>query len=315
MNALKHGLTAARAILVGDESEADLESMKTGFAAAKTPFDAVEAYMVNTLTHEAWRIQRSGRLEAELFEWAILAEEEDHQEAVTAATMDVLPTELMAEASSLTQTDEGEGVPRRQQGQVDANRKLRLASAFVRLSSGEDLLGKMLRYRGEAQRSFFKTMNALERLQRQRQGDHVEAPLAVDIDIESGPVPGPGQPDPHVRGDESRDRDSRTDPLVKASGEKGAEMSADVADPQQPAGAPPEESVETPGTDPETKPTPATEDGSPPAELAPSSPAPGAPPPATASRRDSGPPLLPRFPETNPIVDARLARMEREMFR
>jgi len=315
MNALKHGLTAARAILVGDESEADLESMKTGFAAAKAPFDAVEAYMVNTLTHEAWRIQRSGRLEAELFEWAILAEEEDHQKAVTAATMDLLPTELMAEASSLTQTDEGEGVPRRQQAQGDANRKLRLAGAFVRFSSGEDLLGKMLRYRGEAQRAFFKTMNALERLQRQRQGDHVEAPFTVDIDVENGPAPYPGQPEPQVREDEGRNRESNTDPVVQASGEKKADMSAGVADPQQPAGAPREESVETPGTDPETKPTPATEDGSPPAELAPPCPASGAPPPATVSRPGAGPPPMPRFPETNPTVDVRLARMERARFR
>ena len=237
MNALKHGLTAVRAILVADESEDGLESLRAGFVAAWKPVGAVEAYLVNRLTHLAWKIGRAERLEAELFERGIHAEETDRLEAATGSTFG-LPTELMAEVS-LAATEGEEGVLHHRQGRREAIAKLRLAASFVRLSSGEDLLGRALRYQGEAERSFFKTCNALERIQRQRQGDYVEAPLAVEINVENGLVPG-----------------------------------AVVAELKQVAGASAKESVGNSGTKPETKPLSVTEESGPPSALASSNPGP-----------------------------------------
>lgn len=314
MNALKHGLTAARAILVADESEADLESLRTGFAAAWQPVGAVEVYLVNRLTHLAWKIGRAERLEAALFERGIHAVETDRLEAVERLTFG-LTTEAMAESSSSVATEEVGGVPHRWQGRHEAIAKLRLAESFVRLSSGEDLLGKALRYQGEAERSFFKTSNALERIQRQRQGDYVEAPLSVEVNVENGHVPERGQPDPPVCEHESHGPESDTDLSVQAFGEERADKPTDIAELEQAVEASPDESVETLGTNPETKPSAVTEEDRSPLAWAQSSPGPGVAPPAAASRPSSGPPPMPRDPEMNPFIAARLRRMVRAKFK
>jgi hypothetical protein len=251
MNAIKHGLTATRAILVADESENDLESLRAGFVAAWEPVGAVEAYLVKRLTHLAWKIERAERLEAELFETGIHAEETDQLETVRGRTFG-FPTELMSEESASTE----EGVLQHEQGRHEATARLRLAASFVRLSSGEDLLGLALRYQGEAERSFFKTSNVLERIQRQRKGDYVEAPLAVEVNVENGPGPGAGEPNLPVHAEKSQDRDSNDDPSVRASREEGVNNKEFVGELKQAAGASPEESVGNSGTKPETKPSP-----------------------------------------------------------
>ena len=314
MNALKHGLTAARTIVVGDESEADLESQRAGFAAAKAPFGAIEAFLVNRLTHLAWKMGRGDRLEAELLEWGIHAEEADRVETNTEATFG-FPTELMVDAS--TSADEGNGVPHRRQGRRQAMAKLRLAAAFVRLSSGEDLLGRVLRYQGESERAFFKTLSALDRIQRQRLGDSLEASLAAGGNVENGRARDRdrGHLGRQLAVNEGHETESKGDPHLQPSDDAEADRSADVADLDQVAGAQANEPDQTADPNPETKPTAWAEGGGAPLMSMPSNPGPGTAAPAAAARPGPSPPQTTRYPETNPVIDARVARMERARIR
>jgi hypothetical protein len=50
----------------------------------------------------------------------------------------------------------------------------------------KDELDRLLRYEGAIERQFYKAMNQLERLQRMRSGESVPAPLAVDVDVNTG---------------------------------------------------------------------------------------------------------------------------------
>ena len=50
----------------------------------------------------------------------------------------------------------------------------------------KDELDRLLRYEGAIERQFYKALNQLERLQRLRAGDHVPAPIQVDVDVNTG---------------------------------------------------------------------------------------------------------------------------------
>ena len=50
----------------------------------------------------------------------------------------------------------------------------------------KDELNRLLRYEGAIERQLYKAINQLERQQRLRAGDNVPAPVAVDVDVNSG---------------------------------------------------------------------------------------------------------------------------------
>jgi len=50
----------------------------------------------------------------------------------------------------------------------------------------KDELDRLLRYEGSIERQLYKAINQLERQQRLRAGDNVPAPLAVDVDVNTG---------------------------------------------------------------------------------------------------------------------------------
>jgi hypothetical protein len=50
----------------------------------------------------------------------------------------------------------------------------------------KDELDRLLRYEGAIERQLYKAMNQLERLQRLRSGESIPAPIAADVDVNSG---------------------------------------------------------------------------------------------------------------------------------
>ena len=178
---------------MADEDGADLASLREGFFEAWAPVGAFEAFLVDRLTNLAWKISRAERLEVELFDKGVHADEIDRLQA-TISSRWALPNAAEADLPPQGSVEGREGGSNNPERRLKAIAKLNLADAFVHLSMGEDFLGRALRYQGEAERSFLKTINALERLQRQRRGDHVEAPVTVDVNFESSQeraIPGP----------------------------------------------------------------------------------------------------------------------------
>ena len=66
----------------------------------------------------------------------------------------------------------------RHERRADAHERARRSASVL---PSEAALDKILRYETALDRQLFRAMNQLERLQRRRQGEHVPAPLAVDI--------------------------------------------------------------------------------------------------------------------------------------
>lgn len=257
-NALKHGLTADRRHLLSDESGADFENLEAGFMAAWEPVGTFEAYLVRRLAELAWKVARAGRIEAELLEAEIGATEMDQLAAIAGGLFDrdigpiVEPTNRVAEVDEDHREKVGRGTP-------STRHKLRLGSAFMRLSIGEDVLGRAIRYQGEAERLFYKTSSALERLQRSRRGEHVEAPVAVEVNVAPGVLAEQVGHDRFAPVDMSPTPVAEIDSVVEATTENQASTSEEPATPggtELPSGRSVEEEVVAlRKTFPETNPT------------------------------------------------------------
>lgn len=62
-----------------------------------------------------------------------------------------------------------------------------LSSGFVGLCVNGDVFSKLSRYEAAIERSFFRTLHELQRLQAARFGQEVPVPAVVDVDVTGGP--------------------------------------------------------------------------------------------------------------------------------
>ena len=132
LNGMKHGLLS-REVLVKGEREADLMAFGDGLRTQLAPVGELELLLVDRIISTAWRLRRSGALEAKLFS-------DKHGDG--AVLDNVLPWE----------TD---------------RKKLQLLS----------------RYEATLERSFYKALHELQRLQAARDGQAVPVPTVVDVTV------------------------------------------------------------------------------------------------------------------------------------
>jgi hypothetical protein len=69
---------------------------------------------------------------------------------------------------------------REQAKQADETELAVLGETYV---SGENSLAKLSRYEATLQRNLMRALHELQRLQAARKGEHVPAPVAVDVDV------------------------------------------------------------------------------------------------------------------------------------
>ena len=148
-NAVKHGLTAKTLIITGEDPK-ELERLLEQFIATYQPFDATEMELVGQLTVAAWKIRRGQRIEADLFKTATTVCEEGDK--AHAEIDDMVSKSNYADAvvkyESLMASDRFD--------------------AFLPF----DQLG---RYAANAERSFYRALQALEHL-REKRGIKVALP-------------------------------------------------------------------------------------------------------------------------------------------
>ena len=75
--------------------------------------------------------------------------------------------------------------------QLEANRNNALKSTGHKTIEGtsENLLERFHRYKGQIDKTLYKAIHELQRLQSTRFGQHIPAPQALDIDVSSGDIP------------------------------------------------------------------------------------------------------------------------------
>jgi hypothetical protein len=156
VNALKHGLTASKFVIPGEDA-AELDRLHERFLAERDPIGSLETSLVWRMAMCEWQVRRSLVVEARLFEAEmrragrnILDILEPTMDATDAATASASGTAL-SETDPHDRSTEGNG-----------------GDAFAALSAPQNIIANVLRYRASIEGSFYRALETLERLQAKR---------------------------------------------------------------------------------------------------------------------------------------------------
>jgi hypothetical protein len=181
-NALRHGLRA-ESVLIPDEDPQAHRAFCQTLVEELQPAGEMEAVLVERIVTTAWRLRRVGRVEAGLFvhnHYDALAERAKR----AASSHERTSLDLLGESLNETAITNKEAHARALR-EVDAAEALRdananaTAAAFARDQA--DTFGKLTRYEAALERSLYKALHELQRLQLVRAGRAALAPIAVDV--------------------------------------------------------------------------------------------------------------------------------------
>ena len=184
-NALRHGLLS-RDILLPGEDEAALIELGEHLWDELQPVGALESLLVNRVISSTWRLQRLGRVEAGIFAWELYGEMADRarKEADTytsdfmdtVRTMDITITDEDKHREALSKAEEMEA--------MQDSETATLGQTFIRDANKANAFSKLSRYETPIERSLYKALHELQRLQAARgAGGNVSPPVAVDVDV------------------------------------------------------------------------------------------------------------------------------------
>lgn len=152
LNALKHGLLSEEVLLEGEDEENLIELGKKLRLEYK-PVTEIELVLVDRITANIWRLKRALKVEKQMMEYHKFYRD------------------------SSTYVDFNLVKPNPQYEEAQEKRK-----KIVNMVVNEDL-EKIIRYETTIERSFFRALHELQRLQAVRLGEKVTAPLAIDVNV------------------------------------------------------------------------------------------------------------------------------------
>ena len=188
-NALKHGLLAEEVLLPGEDEDA-LRELSERLRAELQPEGELENLLVDRITAATWRLRRLGRVEAGIFAFELHAElaERARREARTYTRTESPDDEFLDMYLPKTIiTDE-----QKHREATDKALKLEsirdtetatLGQTFIRDANKANAFSKLSRYETTIERSLYKALHELQRLQAARRAEgNVSPPVAVDVE-------------------------------------------------------------------------------------------------------------------------------------
>jgi hypothetical protein len=187
LNGLRHGLLSEATLLPGESAE-EILAGAAQLRQALAPHGAMEELLCDRIIASAWRLNRAQRVDAGLFtrELCELQELEVRKEAGRYERNAM--KELFAEpAPTITDAAKHAEALRPLQEIEEALQETvpQLAQAFVRIGNTNDMLTKLTRYETTLERSLYRALHELQRLQAARLGQAVALPAAVDVTLSS----------------------------------------------------------------------------------------------------------------------------------
>ena len=187
-NATKHGLLSQE-VLLPEEDAAALEELGERLRAELQPVGELENLLVDRIIAAYWRLRRLGRVEAGIFAWEFYGElaERARQEA------------RAHEKTGLDQVFENTGLPtvilnqRRHKEALSEAKEMEavrdgetatLGRTFIRDANEANAFSKLSRYETAIERSLYKALHELQRLQAGRNTEgNVPPPAVVDVEV------------------------------------------------------------------------------------------------------------------------------------
>jgi len=193
LNANKHGLRSQDVLLPGEDEEA-LKALDENLRAELQPVGELENLLMDGIIAAHWRLRRLRRVESGIFAWELYGElaERAQQEARTyeRTVLDDLglPETITDEQKHQEALSKAQEMKAKQEDAETAT----LGRTFIRDADQANAFSKLSRYETTIERSLYKALHELQRLQAARR--HIEGnvppPIVIDVDV-SG-VPGEG---------------------------------------------------------------------------------------------------------------------------
>jgi hypothetical protein len=153
LNAMKHGLLAADLVVRGEDPVAFAGVLKN-LVDEYQPQGPLEEHLVERVAVCMWRLRRVYRVEAEIFQYEIANIESDNAK-------DYLETQAVTPGG-----------------------------AFKRDAGREGAISKLSRYEAAIERSLFRALHELQRVQAAREEGQQPPSIAVDVTVDGlGPAP------------------------------------------------------------------------------------------------------------------------------
>lgn len=152
-NAIKHGLLS-KEVLIKGESKQSLEELKQTLYEELRPSTQLEAILVDRIIANTWRLRRVLEVERNAMEW----QKEDKDIDVG--------------------FDFGE-----EKESEDHKKKQKLRKKITKMVTHSDI-DQILRYETTIERSIYRALHELQRLQAGRLGIKIPLPLALDVTID-----------------------------------------------------------------------------------------------------------------------------------
>src|SRR5215203_1567604 len=193
LNALRHGLLSREILLPGEDEEA-LRELGERVRDELQPLGDLENLLVERIIASYWRLRRLGRVEIGIFAWQ--RSEEMAKRAEREAYGYEWDRVEYLKGLNITISDEKkheEALQRaRRHRSEQENETATLGRTFVRDADGANAFSKLSRYEATIERSLYKALHELQRLQAARRaGGGAPPPAAIDVDVSGVSGDGP----------------------------------------------------------------------------------------------------------------------------
>ncbi len=188
LNAMTHGLLSQEVLLPGEDEAAFFE-LGERVRAELQPVGELEGLLVERVIAAYWRLRRLGRVEAGIFTWELYGQlaERAREEADTYEAGTVLDnlTGLLETPTITDKQKHQEALSRAQEMKAKQDAETAtLGRTFIRDADGANAFSKLSRYETAIERSLYKALHQLQRLQAARRAEgNVPPPMAVDVNV------------------------------------------------------------------------------------------------------------------------------------
>ena len=180
-NAIKHGLLS-REILLPDEDASALAEFSQRLSEALNPIGAVEQLLVDRVISLSWRLRRLGEIEVGVLAWYRQGSQ-PKKKAVQEIREEFAELQRQIQQGNPMAIAMVNLAERRAQEPREEADPSNYGRAFIHDCNNGNSLSNLSRYESRMERSLFRSLHELQRLQATRQGEHVPAPQVLDIDV------------------------------------------------------------------------------------------------------------------------------------
>ncbi len=197
MNAMKHGLLAAD-LVVRDEDPVEFAGVLENLVDGLQAQGPLEEQLVERVAACMWRLRRLYRVEAEIFTYERLTIELNHA-SEEVAKYEVTNSELFLKVgNAVNVTDErrhDRATTRLDKAHLLVQEEAgTLGAAFRSDAIHAGAISKLSRYEAAIERSLYRALHELQRVQAARQEGKSPPSIAVDVTVD-GPGPAPDSDD------------------------------------------------------------------------------------------------------------------------